>query len=105
MSRIQDWIIFGLGFRVFFLFTGLAGVGLMVAWIGLLSFGPWPGAPVDPVAWHAHEMVFGFAGAAIAGFLLTAVPKWVADPGSGGRPSTPSGSSTLPVQALCPGLP
>jgi uncharacterized protein involved in response to NO len=30
----------------------------------------------SPYAWHAHEMVFGFAGAAVAGFLLTAVPNW-----------------------------
>ncbi|MCF6293220.1 MAG: NnrS family protein [Robiginitomaculum sp.] len=26
--------------------------------------------------WHAHEMLFGFATAAIAGFLLTAIPNW-----------------------------
>lgn len=30
----------------------------------------------NPLAWHRHEMVFGFAGAAIAGFALTAVPNW-----------------------------
>jgi uncharacterized protein involved in response to NO len=30
----------------------------------------------DPVTWHGHEMLFGFAQAAIAGFLLTAVPNW-----------------------------
>ena len=26
--------------------------------------------------WHQHEMLFGFAGAAIAGFILTAIPNW-----------------------------
>ena len=26
--------------------------------------------------WHAHEMLFGYAAAAIAGFLLTAIPNW-----------------------------
>jgi uncharacterized protein involved in response to NO len=30
----------------------------------------------DPVDWHAHEMVFGMASAAIAGFLLMAIPNW-----------------------------
>ncbi|NIR99371.1 MAG: NnrS family protein, partial [Gammaproteobacteria bacterium] len=30
----------------------------------------------DPVAWHSHEMVFGFTTAVIAGFLLTAVRNW-----------------------------
>jgi len=29
-----------------------------------------------PLTWHAHEMVFGFAAAAVAGFLLTAIPNW-----------------------------
>lgn len=29
-----------------------------------------------PVTWHAREMLFGFVQAAIAGFLLTAVPNW-----------------------------
>ena len=28
------------------------------------------------VDWHAHEMIFGYAGAAVAGFLLTAIPNW-----------------------------
>jgi uncharacterized protein involved in response to NO len=29
----------------------------------------------DPIGWHAHEMLFGFVVAAIAGFLLTAIPN------------------------------
>ena len=29
-----------------------------------------------PVLWHAHEMLFGFGAAVIAGFLLTAVRNW-----------------------------
>ena len=34
----------------------------------------------DPLAWHIHEMLFGFAMAAIAGFLLTAIPNWTGRP-------------------------
>ncbi len=30
----------------------------------------------DAMLWHQHEMLFGFAGAAIAGFILTAIPNW-----------------------------
>jgi uncharacterized protein involved in response to NO len=30
----------------------------------------------DPLAWHVHEMLFGFVMAAVAGFLLTAIPNW-----------------------------
>jgi uncharacterized protein involved in response to NO len=89
MLRANRWVIFGLGFRIFFLLAGLSGVALMAAWAAWNIVGPWPGAPADGVAWHSHEMVFGFAGAAIAGFLLTAVPKWVSDPGPGGRASPP----------------
>ncbi|NBC31784.1 MAG: hypothetical protein GVY13_03810 [Alphaproteobacteria bacterium] len=36
-------------------------------------------------AWHAHEMQFGFVGAAVAGFLLTAVPNWTGRPALRGR--------------------
>src|SRR3546814_16386884 len=34
--------------------------------------------PLPPQAtlWHAHEMLFGFAAALIAGFALTAVENW-----------------------------
>lgn len=35
--------------------------------------------PLTP-AWHGHEMIFGFAVAAIAGFLMAAVPKWTNQP-------------------------
>ena len=41
----------------------------------------WP-----PTLWHAHEMLFGFVGGAIAGFLLTAVPSWTGERGFAGRP-------------------
>jgi len=30
----------------------------------------------DPISWHAHEFLFGYLGAVLAGFLLTAVPNW-----------------------------
>ena len=45
----------------------------------------WPavfsGAVTIPTAfsavdWHAHEMIFGYGGAVVAGFLLTAIPNW-----------------------------
>jgi uncharacterized protein involved in response to NO len=39
-----------------------------------------------PPIWHGHEMLFGFAAAVIAGFLLTAVPNWTGIPAvKGGR--------------------
>jgi len=64
------------GFRPFFLLSGASAALLVAAWVGMLFVGlPLP-LGVNPVAWHAHEMLFGVVPAAIAGFLLTAVPNW-----------------------------
>ena len=40
----------------------------------------------NPIWWHAHEMVFGFAGAAVGGFLLTAAATWTKRPPVAGGP-------------------
>ena len=40
----------------------------------------------DPLAWHRHEMLFGFVGAVIAGFLLTAIPNWTGRLPIAGKP-------------------
>ena len=74
--------LFSYGFRPFFLGTAVYAVAIMavwIAWLGSQSFldVPWTlPVAVSPFAWHAHEMIFGFAVAAIAGFLLTAIPNW-----------------------------
>ncbi|MEW5704654.1 MAG: NnrS family protein [Pseudomonadota bacterium] len=45
-------------------------------WLAVMS-GAVPMPPAfSPAAWHAHEMIFGFAAGVIAGFLLTAIPNW-----------------------------
>jgi hypothetical protein len=41
---------------------------------------------VPPLAWHAHEMLYGFITAATAGFLLTAIPSWTSQRGYAGAP-------------------
>jgi uncharacterized protein involved in response to NO len=74
------FVLFALGFRPFYLLAGLYAALSVPLWA--LQFAGWlPGA--DPL-WHAHEMLFGYAFAVIAGFLLTAVRVW------SGRP-TPTG--------------
>jgi uncharacterized protein involved in response to NO len=67
---------FSYGFRPFFLSAGCYAPIVIVCWLGVLS-GWWP-APTgaSPIWWHGHEMVFGWAAAALCGFLLTAVPNW-----------------------------
>lgn len=68
-------------FRPFFVLNGIYAVLLVVAWIAFL-FGGWP-LPLgwSPLQWHSHEMLYGFATAAIAGFVLTAMTNW-----TGARP-------------------
>jgi len=78
--------VWGRGFRPFFLAAGGYGGGLMVGWIAIWR-GAWP-APMwlAPSLWHAHEMLYGLVAAAIAGFLLTAVPVWTSSRAVAGRP-------------------
>jgi uncharacterized protein involved in response to NO len=68
--------LFERGFRPFFLGVGLHGCLFVAAWTAI-----WRGALpapawLAPAWWHGHEMLFGLAAAAIAGFLLTATPVW-----------------------------
>lgn len=65
-------VLFESGFRPFFLAAGVYAIVPIVLW--LASFGGWISG--FTVYWHGHEMVYGFATAAISGFLLTAVPNW-----------------------------
>lgn len=64
------------GFRPFFLGAGVWAVVSMAIWLGALA-SLWPLAQgYGAMAWHAHELLFGYAAAVVAGFLLTAVPNW-----------------------------
>ena len=67
--------MFRQGFRPFFLAAAAwacVSLCLWVLWItGYISLGVG-----DPLRWHAHEMLFGYTGAAITGFILTAIPNW-----------------------------
>ncbi len=64
------------GFRPFFLLAAAFAVVIVPLWVLALLGWAQVGGHLDPVTWHAHEMIFGFAGAVIAGFLLTAVGNW-----------------------------
>ncbi len=64
------------GFRPFFLGAGVWAVVAMLLWVPMLSGLVVLPTAFDPVSWHAHEFLFGYLGAVVAGFLLTAVPNW-----------------------------
>jgi uncharacterized protein involved in response to NO len=82
----QGPVFFAAGFRPFFLFAAIQAAVMLPLWL-LVFFAILPvGANWNPVVWHAHAMVFGFAGAAIGGFLLTAVPNWTNSHHVSGRP-------------------
>jgi uncharacterized protein involved in response to NO len=72
-------------FRPFFLLNGLFAVVVVLLWT-LMLHGAWPSGPANFTLWHAHEMLVGFAMAAIAGFLLTAIPNWTSRPPLTGQP-------------------
>ncbi|WP_417269159.1 MULTISPECIES: NnrS family protein [Alphaproteobacteria] len=74
-------LLVGEGFRVFFLGAGVFGFLSMFVWITyqvVLNLGGNPDFPtaMSPHLWHGHEMIFGYGGAALGGFFLTAVPNW-----------------------------
>lgn len=72
--------ILNLGFRIFFVGSALFAVVAMLLWLAILQgFAPFKGV-INPFYWHGHEMVFGYALAVIAGFLLTAVKTWTNQP-------------------------
>lgn len=68
--------LFSYGFRPFFLGAAIWAIASLVLWIGSLQ-GHFQIAPsYGALAWHGHEMLFGYGSAVVAGFLLTAVPNW-----------------------------
>lgn len=79
-----DAPFWGRGFRPFFFFGAIFSVVSIFLWGS--SYAGIPAVPPDffqtPVLWHAHEMIYGFSMAIVAGFLLTAVANW-----TGGAPA------------------
>ena len=74
-SNSPAWL--NLGFRPFFIGAALFAVLSMSIWaaifpLQILS----PLNKLAPTVWHAHEMIYGYAMAVIAGFLLAAVKNW-----------------------------
>jgi uncharacterized protein involved in response to NO len=68
--------ILSYGFRPFFLAGALYAALAIPLWLSALFLGVGPAGVFAGAAWHAHEMIFGYLGAVIAGFILTAVPNW-----------------------------
>jgi len=78
--------LFSFGFRPFFLLAALWAAVAMPLWI--LSFLK-PGAGLGLVLttdWHVHEMLFGYTGAVIVGYMTVAGANWTGHYPVAGRP-------------------
>jgi uncharacterized protein involved in response to NO len=64
------------GFRPLFLAAGFWAPVSLAIWILAVASGIMPPTVLPLPAWHPHELLFGYTGAVVAGFLLTAVPNW-----------------------------
>ena len=82
-----------LGFRPFYTLGAIFAIAAMILWLCAFAGFSGTGVYLHGVVWHSHEMLFGFAVAVIAGFLLTAVRNWTGLP-------TPTGAALAMLAAL-----
>ena len=101
------WPLLALGFRPFFLLAAIMAATAIPLWLLIYQGSLEPVSMLPPTIWHGHEMVFGFAAAVIAGFLLTAASNW-----TGRRTATGAGLGALAalwiagrVALIVPGVP
>ena len=99
MPALFEHPFLGRGFRPFFLLGAFYSVISLLSWAGFYAGYITPSSILsDFVSWHAHELIYGFTIAIVAGFLLTAVANWtggaparhaVRAPGAHGPPGRP----------------
>lgn len=108
MSATRRLVPFAYGFRPFFLLAGLYAAVAIAGWLWLYRHGAGAVAGLPAQFLHGHEMLFGFVAAAIAGFLLTAVPSWAGGRGFAGTPLIVltllwlAGRTVLPFASVLP---
>ena len=86
MRNHQGLVLFERGFRPFFPAAGFYAALAMTLWLGQLVLGWETGGFLAGRDLHVHEMLFGYMGAVLAGFLLTAIPNWTGQLPVAGRP-------------------
>ncbi|MGB3051822.1 MAG: NnrS family protein [Polyangiales bacterium] len=80
-------MFFSYAFRPLFLLATVYAIVVVPLWVAAwLGYLPFPAMLGAPSWWHAHEMIFGFAEAAVGGFALTAVATWTKRPPVSGAP-------------------
>jgi len=86
------FVLWSIGFRPFYLLASIFAALSVPLWAAQYS-GWLPVAYLQTPLWHGHEMLFGYTLAVVAGFLLTAVRNWTAQP-------TVSGGALMALAAL-----
>lgn len=98
--------LFAHGFRPFFLMAGIVAPAGVALWVLSLAGVPIADGPLPMMRWHAHELLAGFVGAAMIGFLMTAIPNWTGRRGYSGPPLMVIAALFLAARlALLPGSP
>jgi uncharacterized protein involved in response to NO len=86
-NNTNQFALFNLGFRPFFLGAGIFAIISIALW--MLVYAGQISVDVNNISisqWHAHEMLYGYGLAIVAGFLLTAVKNWTGMPTTTGKP-------------------
>ncbi|MGH7153418.1 MAG: NnrS family protein, partial [Acetobacteraceae bacterium] len=79
IPRYREWhgpALLSAGFRPFFLGSAVWALVAIPLWLALYDGSVRLPIMMQSAIWHPHEMVFGFAAATVAGFMLTAIPNW-----------------------------
>ncbi|MBH0027058.1 MULTISPECIES: NnrS family protein [unclassified Pseudoalteromonas] len=85
IHQVSQWPLWMLAFRPFFLGGGLLAFLSVGYWLLILTgYASWH-LSMPATLWHAHEMLFGFAGVVAVGFLLTAAQTWTGVPSISGK--------------------
>ena len=85
-SRTDAGCLFAAPFRPFFVGASALAALSVPAWVAMYLGGASEVAGMPAFVWHAHEMVFGFLPAVMAGYLLSATPNWSGRLPTSGRP-------------------
>lgn len=86
-TDVKRLALFNLGFRPFFLGASLFAIISIASW--MLVYFSYVTIAIENISvsqWHAHEMLYGYSMAVVAGFLLTAVKNWTGHPTLFGKP-------------------
>lgn len=76
MDRFYQHPVWAYAFRPFFLLAAGYAIAIIPVWVFVLFSGADPLPLTSPGLWHGHELIYGFMVAALAGFILTALPSW-----------------------------